>query len=333
MSKPVILSGIQPTGNLNIGTYTGALRNWVSLQSEYQCMYMIVDLHSLTVRPDPGVLKEMCLSFAAQYLACGIDPKESTIFLQSQVPQHCELAWILSCYTGLGELQRMTQFKDKSKKNESNINAGLLTYPVLMAADILIYQADLVPVGEDQKQHLELTRDVAARVNSHFDQEIFKIPEPFIPKVGAKIMSLQDPESKMSKSDVNEKSNVWLLDTPKKIEKKLKSAVTDSGEEIYFDPVNKPGVSNLLTIYSVISALDMDSVVKSFEGKKYGHLKVETAQKLIDFLAPVQEEYNRLRANEDYLMDVLNEGSRRAREKAQQTLGMLQEKLGLISRS
>ena len=326
--KPVILSGIQPTGQLNIGTYIGAIRNWVKLQAEYECLYMIVDMHSLTVRPDPKVLRECCLSFTAQYIACGIDPKESTIFIQSQVPEHAELAWILNCYTSLGELNRMTQFKEKSEKNQKNVNAGLLTYPVLMAADILLYQADLVPVGDDQKQHLELTRNLAQRFNSYYDKEAFVVPEPFIPKVGARIMSLQDPTSKMSKSDENEKATVWLLDQPKKIEKKIKSSVTDSGSEIAFDSENKAGVSNLLTIYSVVSAKTIEESVKDFQGMQYGHLKVETAKRLVEYLKPVQNRYHELMDDRDTLMDILNEGAKKAGDKARATMAEIRETIG-----
>ena len=329
-ANPVILSGIQPTGDLNIGTFIGAIRNWVNLQDEYRCLYMVVDLHSLTVKPDPKVLKDRCLSFTAQYLACGIDPNKSTIFIQGHVPQHSELAWILNCYTGLGELQRMTQFKEKSEKNSKNINAGLLTYPVLMAADILLYQTDLVPVGEDQKQHLELTRDLAQRFNSYAEKDVFKIPEPFIPKVGARIMSLQDPSSKMSKSDENEKANLWLLDSPKRIEKKIKSSVTDSGSEIRFDPENKAGISNLLTIYSAITGESLDQVVDQFKNKQYGHLKVATALKVKEFLAPLQDRYHQLMQDPDTLMDILRTGAKQASAMAEKTLEKVRDSVGIV---
>ena len=329
-ANPVILSGIQPTGDLNIGTFIGAIRNWVNLQDEYRCLYMVVDLHSLTVKPDPKVLKDRCLSFTAQYLACGIDPNKSTIFIQGHVPQHSELAWILNCYTGLGELQRMTQFKEKSEKNSKNINAGLLTYPVLMAADILLYQTDLVPVGEDQKQHLELTRDLAQRFNSYAEKDVFKIPEPFIPKVGARIMSLQDPSCKMSKSDENEKANLWLLDSPKRIEKKIKSSVTDSGSEIRFDPENKAGISNLLTIYSAITGESLDQVVDQFKNKQYGHLKVATALKVKEFLAPLQDRYHQLMQDPDTLMDILRTGAKQASAMAEKTLEKVRDSVGIV---
>lgn len=329
MSK-VIVSGIQPTGSLNIGTYIGAMKNWKQLQDEYDCMYMVVDMHSITVRPDPAELRERCLSFVAQYIACGIDPEKNTLFIQSHVRQHAELAWILNCYTGMGELNRMTQFKEKSQKNESNINSALYTYPVLMAADILLYQADLVPVGQDQKQHLELTRDVAHRFNSHHNGDYFKIPEPFIPKVGAKIMSLQDPTSKMSKSDVNPKASVFLLDEAKKVTKKFKSAVTDSGDEISFDEENKPGVSNLITIYGAITNQSQAEVIKYFEGKRYGHLKVETAERMNDFLDPIRSHYKELMDDQTFLIKTLKEGAERASEKAEKTLKAVKEVIGFL---
>ncbi len=330
MERPVLLSGIQPSGDLNIGNYIGAVRNWLELQAEYTCLFMVADLHSITVRQAPGELRERCLSLAAQYLACGIDPQKSVLFIQSHVPQHAELSWVLSCHSGLGELQRMTQFKEKSQKNERNINAGLLTYPLLMAADILLYQTDLVPVGEDQKQHLELTRDLAQRLNSLYSPELLKIPKPFIPKVGARIMSLQDPTRKMSKSDENEKANLWLLDPPSKIEKKLKSAVTDSGSEISYDEEGKPGISNLLTLFSVISGENIELVVERFKGLKYGHLKVETANKVVEFLAPIQEKYQGYIQDQDYLNDLLHEGARKAAERAEQTMEQVRECIGLV---
>lgn len=326
--KKVILSGIQPTGNLNIGTYIGAVKNWVDLQKDYKCLYMVVDLHSLTVRQNPSQLRERTLSFIAQYLACGIDPARSLVFLQSHVPQHTELAWILGCFTGLGELQRMTQFKEKSEKHAKHLNAGLLTYPILMAADILLYQTDLVPVGEDQKQHLELTRDLAIRLNAHYEKDLFQIPEPFIPKLGARIMSLQNPKNKMSKSDEDEKANLWLLDDPKKLEKKLKSAVTDSGDLIEYSPVEKPGVSNLLTIYCSITGKSYKGAEEEFKGLKYGHLKLETARVVTEFLAPVQAKYNDLMKDPNYLMDVLESGAKQAESMAVATMESLREAVG-----
>ncbi|MCO4782508.1 MAG: tryptophan--tRNA ligase [Candidatus Cloacimonetes bacterium] len=329
MSK-VIVSGIQPTGGLNIGTYIGAMKNWKQLQDEYDCMYMVVDMHSITVRPDPAELRERCLSFVAQYIACGIDPKKNTLFIQSHVREHAELAWILNCYTGMGELNRMTQFKEKSQKNQSNINSALFTYPVLMAADILLYQTDLVPVGQDQKQHLEITRDIAHRFNNHHNGEYFKIPEPFIPKIGAKIMSLQEPCSKMSKSDTTSKATVYLLDEAKTVTKKFKSAVTDSGDEITFDEINKPGVSNLITIYGAITNQSQEDVVKHFEGKRYGHLKVETAERMNEFLDPIRSQYNELMDDKTFLLQTLKDGAERASEKAEKTLKAVKEVIGFL---
>jgi tryptophanyl-tRNA synthetase len=328
MSKKIILSGIQPTGNLNIGTFIGAVKNWVALQEEYSCLYMVVDLHAITVRQDPEQFRNRCLSFVAQYIACGLDPKRCSLFLQSHVHQHTELAWMLGCFTGLGELQRMTQFKEKSEKYAKNLNAGLLTYPILMAADILLYQTDLVPVGEDQKQHLELTRDLAQRLNSHYRKELFKIPKPFIPKLGARIMSLQDPLKKMSKSDEDDKANLWLLDSPKQIEKKLKSSVTDSDTVICYDPASKPGVSNLLTIYCSITGKSFTAAQTEFAQLQYGHLKIETARVVSDFLKPVREHYEELMRDPDNLMDILNEGARTARKLAENTLEQLRDSIG-----
>jgi tryptophanyl-tRNA synthetase len=330
VSKPVILSGIQPSGDLHIGHYIGAMKNWVSLQADYQCFFMVVDLHAITVRQNPEELRERCYSIVAQYIASGIDPEEHSIFLQSHVSQHSELAWILNCYTSMGQLNRMTQFKEKALKHEKNVNAGLFTYPVLMAADILLYNADCVPVGDDQKQHLELARDIAQRFNGIYD-EVFQVPEPYIAKSGARIMSLQDPESKMSKSDENEKNCVFLLDPPKKISKKIKSAVTDSDSVICFDMEKKPGVSNLLTIHSALSGRSMPELVASFEGKQYGHLKVETAEVVVDALRPVQERYEELMKERGYLEKVLKSGADRAREKASHTMKKVREVVGFVS--
>ncbi|PCJ19144.1 MAG: tryptophan--tRNA ligase [Candidatus Cloacimonadota bacterium] len=326
----VIVSGIQPTGSLNIGTYIGAMKNWKELQNDYDCMYMVVDMHSITVRPDPKELRNRCLSFVAQYIACGIDPDKNTLFIQSHVRQHAELAWILNCYTSMGELNRMTQFKEKSQKSEANINSALFTYPVLMAADILLYQADLVPVGQDQKQHLELTRDVAHRFNSHHNIDVFKVPEPFIPKQGAKIMSLQDPTSKMSKSDNNLKATVALLDDSKLVLKKLKSAVTDSEDKIIFDEENKPGISNLITIYSAITGMSYKQVEQHFKDKRYGHLKIETAECLNEFLSPIRNTYSELMDDEAYLLSILKKGAEKASEKAEKTLEKVKAVIGFL---
>lgn len=332
MSKPILFSGIQPSGDLMIGNYIGSIKNWVKLQEDYQCLFSLVNMHAITVEQDPEQLRQRSLDFVALYLASGIDPNKSTVFIQSHVPEHSELAWILNCSTYMGELNRMTQFKDKSQKHEHNINAGLFNYPVLMAADILLYQTELVPVGADQKQHLELTRDLAHRYNNRFARELFKIPEPFIAPAssGGRIMSLQDPTSKMSKSDSNKNNFIALLDDPKTIMKKCKKAVTDSGDTIEYDVENKPGVSNLLTIYSVISGQTLDQVVQHFEGKMYGHLKIELGELIIDYLAPIQQKFAQIRQDETYLKDVLKDGAERARTQAQKTLSEVQKSIGFV---
>lgn len=332
MSKPILFSGIQPSGDLMIGNYIGSIKNWVKLQDDYQCLFSLVNMHAITVEQDPQALAKRSLDFVALYLAAGIDPKKSTVFIQSHVPEHAELAWILNCATYMGELNRMTQFKDKSQKHEHNINAGLFNYPVLMAADILLYQTELVPVGADQKQHLELTRDLAHRYNNRFGREIFKVPEPFIAPAssGGRIMSLQDPTSKMSKSDENKNNFIGLLDDPKTILKKCKKAVTDSGDVIEYDLDNKPGVSNLLTIYSVISGQPIEQVVAHFDGKMYGHLKVELGELIVDYLAPIQQRFYAIRDDETYLQGVLNTGADQAREQAQKTLRDVQQTIGFI---
>ncbi len=332
MSKPILFSGIQPSGDLMIGNYIGSIKNWVKLQDDYQCLFSLVNMHAITVEQNPDDLRKRSLDFVALYLAAGIDPQKSTVFIQSQVPEHAELAWILNCATYMGELNRMTQFKDKSQKHEHNINAGLFNYPVLMAADILLYQTELVPVGADQKQHLELTRDLAHRFNNRFEREIFKVPEPFIAPAtaGGRIMSLQDPSSKMSKSDSNKNNFIAMLDDPKTIVKKCKKAVTDSGDVIEYDLENKPGVSNLLTIYSVISGQSIDAVVKQFEGKMYGHLKVELGELIVDYLAPIQQRFHQIRGDESYLNAVLKTGADNARAQAQQTLRDVQQTIGFV---
>ncbi len=330
-AKPVVLSGCQPSGQLTIGNYMGALKQWVAMQDDYDCLYMLVDLHAITVRQDPKKLHEACLDGLALYLACGIDPKKSTLFVQSHVPEHAQLAWILNCYTQMGELNRMTQFKDKSAKNVSNINAGLFTYPALMAADILIYQANQVPVGDDQKQHLELARDVATRMNNIYG-EVFTIPEPYIPEFGARIMSLQDPTKKMSKSDDNENNFIGLLEEPKKVAKKIKRAVTDSDEQarIFFDPQEKPGVSNLLTLLSLASNTPVADLVPRYEDKMYGHLKGDVADAVVAFLEPMQARYKEIRNDQAYLNSVMKEGADKATARALPTLQKVYEAIGFI---
>ncbi len=330
-NKPIVLSGCQPSGQLTLGNYMGALKQWVSMQDDHDCLYMLVDLHAITVRQDPKQLFEACLDGLALYLACGIDPEKSTLFVQSHVPQHAQLSWVLNCYTQMGELNRMTQFKDKSAKNENNINVGLYGYPVLMAADILMYQADKVPVGDDQKQHLELTRDIANRMNNLYG-DILRVPEPHIPEFGARIMSLQEPEKKMSKSDVNPNNFIGLLEDPKKITKKIKRAVTDSDEKanIYFNPQEKPGVSNLLTLLSLSTGKSIDELVPAYEDKMYGHLKGDVAEAVVGLLEPIQQRYADIRTNRDYLNDVMRNGAEKASSRAEETLKKVYEAVGFI---
>ena len=329
-SKKIILSGSTVTGDLTLGNYIGAMNNWKSLQEQYSCYYFIADLHALTVAQDPKLLKERCYSFFAQYLALGLDPEENTIFVQSHIHEHAELAWILTCLTPMGYLNRMTQFKEKSQKHVKNINAGLFSYPVLMAADILLYQADLVPVGEDQRQHMELCRDIVTFFDNRYGEGKLKMPEAYIGKQGARVMSLQDPSKKMSKSDENEKNYVSIIDTPKKIQKKIKSAQTDSDTVISFDKEEKPGLANLLTIYSVLANKSVEDIVNDYEGKMYGHLKVDLADLVVDTLSPIREKYEQLMNDKGYLEDLMSKGAVKARERAQSTLKMVYETTGLI---
>lgn len=326
--KKVLLSGIQPSGKLSIGNYAGAIKNWINLQNEYDCIFLIVDLHALTVKQIPTELRNGCLSFLAQYIACGIDPEKNTVVIQSHVPEHAELAWVLNTITYFGELNRMTQFKDKSKSNSANINTGLFTYPVLMAADILIYQADLVPVGADQKQHLELSRDLAQRFNSNYS-DTFPIPEPYIPKLGARIMSLQEPNKKMSKSDENENNFIALLDPPDLIIKKIKRAVTDSNTNIEYDE-SRPGLANLLTLHSILTNSTIDESVNHFKGKMYSELKNELGEVCVEYLRPVQDEYNRIIKDKTYLNKILKSGAEKARYKTRKTLSKVYRKIGLV---
>lgn len=330
--KKTILSGSTVTGNLTLGNYIGAINNWTQLQNDYDCIYFLADLHALTVHQEPAVLRERIYSFFAQYLALGLDPEKNIIFAQSHVHEHTELTWILTCLTPMGYLNRMTQFKEKAEKHVKNINAGLFSYPVLMAADILLYQVDLVPVGEDQKQHLELCRDLVGYFENRYGKGIFKMPEPHIPKLGARIMSLQDPTKKMSKSDENEKNFVAVIDDAKKIEKKIKSAATDSGSEIKYDVENKPGVSNLLTIYSILAKKPIEQLEKDYEGKMYGHLKVDLAELVVETLRPARERYEDLMKNRDHLDQLLARGAERAQARAAVTLKKVYEAVGLVPR-
>jgi len=326
--KKIIFSGIQPTGTFTLGNYLGALQNWVKLQDEYRCIYCVVDLHSLTVRQEPKELRENTLSALALLLAMGIDPTKSVLFVQSHQPAHAELNWLLNCFVPYGELTRMTQFKDKSAVHQDNINAGLFTYPVLMAADILLYGTDLVPVGADQKQHLELSRNTAIRVNNIYGN-VFTVPEPYIPKEAGRVMSLQDPTKKMSKSDTNSKSYISILDKPETIVKKFKSAVTDSGSEIVFGQ-GKEGINNLLTIYSAVTGLSIPQAEAEFAGKGYGDFKLAVGQAVAEHLRPMQEEYDRVSADKAYLEQVYKAGAQRAGEMSRRILQKMYKKVGLI---
>lgn len=325
--RPVIFSGIQPSGVLTLGNYIGALQNWVALQKEYDCFYCVVDLHAITVRQNATELRRRCVSTMALLIACGVDPESSVLFQQSHVSAHPELAWVLECHTYLGELNRMTQFKDKSARHSDNINAGLFCYPVLQVADILLYQANAVPVGEDQRQHLELTRDVAIRFNNHYG-ETFVVPECLVPKVGARVMSLQEPEKKMSKSDDNENAYITLLDPPDVITRKVKRAVTDSDGEIRFSE-SKPGVSNLLSILSACSGEPITACEAAFAGKGYGALKSAVADAAIATLEPIQKRYHEILADKAYCNEVMQSGRDRAAKAARKTLAKVYRKVGL----
>ena len=329
--KQVIFSGIQPSGMLTIGNYIGALSRFSQLQDQYDCIYCVVDEHAITVRQNPADLRRRCLELIALYIASGLDPEKTILYCQSHVSAHAELAWILNCYTYMGELSRMTQFKDKSAKHADNINAGLFTYPVLMAADILLYQTNLVPIGADQKQHLELARNIAQRFNGVYG-DVFTVPEPLISKTGARVMSLQEPEKKMSKSDLGDGS-VFLLDDPDTIRRKIKRAVTDSESEIRFDPENKPGVSNLLNIISAQTGESVDSICAELNGQGYGALKNRAADVTIASLEPLQAEFKRIIADKEYLLKVLNTNSERAAYLASKTLRKVQKKVGFAPRS
>ena len=329
MDKKRVLSGIQATGKLTLGNYLGALNTWVKMQEEYDCYYMIADLHTLTVRREAEELRQNTLNLIAMYIAAGLDPEKNTIFIQSHIPAHSELSWILGCYTYIGELNRMTQYKDKSAKHADNINSGLFTYPVLMAADILLYKADLVPVGEDQKQHLELTRDIAERFNSIYGNT-FVIPEAYTKKEGARIMGLQNPEAKMSKSSTNPNDVIFLEDEPEEIMKKFKKAVTDSDGIVKYNPETKPGISNLMEIYSVVTGKTMQEIEKEFEGQGYGVFKETVGIAVTQKLKPVQERYKELKANKEYLESIYRKGAQKASEIANKTIEDVKNKVGLI---
>ena len=329
-TKKIIFSGIQPSGTLTLGNYIGALRNFKLLEDDYQCIYCVVDMHAITVRQDPAALRRRCLELAAIYIARGLDPKKNVIYCQSHVSGHAELAWILNCFTYMGELQRMTQFKDKAQKHADNINAGLFTYPTLMAADILLYQTDLVPIGADQKQHLELTRDIAQRFNGVYG-DVFTVPEGYFGKVGSRIMSLQDPTRKMSKSDP-EDTFISLLDPPDAIRRKVKRAVTDSEADIRFDPANKPGVSNLLSIIAALTGQSVEEAAAELQGQGYGKLKDRVSECVIETLAPLQSEHKRLMADKAYLQGVLKENADIANGMALRTLRKVQRKVGFAER-
>lgn len=325
--KKVLYSAVQPSGNLTIGNYLGAIKNWVELQTDFDCFYAIANMHAITVRQDPAQLRAKTLELLALYIACGVDPEKCTLYVQSNVSAHAELAWVLNTFTYVGEMERMTQFKSKSLSHADNINMGLMDYPVLMAADILLYQADIVPVGVDQKQHLEITRDIANRFNGVYGPT-FTVPEPYILKVGAKINSLQEPDKKMSKSDANVNASVFLSDDRDSVMRKFKRAVTDSDSCVRYDEVNKPGVSNLLTIYSVFTGISVEEAERQFEGKGYGDFKLAVGEAVADKLAPIQQEQKRLLADKKYLNDILSSGAEKAFKAARRTLSKVYRKIG-----
>lgn len=327
-NKKIIFSGVQPSGILTIGNYLGAIRNWNLLQDEYDCTFCVVDMHAITVRQTPADLRRRTYETLAIYIACGLSPEKNTLFVQSHVPCHAELSWVLNCYTMFGELSRMTQFKDKSQKHADNVNAGLFTYPVLMATDILLYGTDLVPVGQDQKQHIELTRDIAARFNGIYG-DTFKVPEGFIPKTGAKIMSLSEPTKKMSKSDENPNGFVSILDPKDVIIRKFKRAVTDSDTVVRFGD-GKDGINNLMNIYSCFTGKTHDQIEKEFEGRGYGDFKLAVGECVADGLAPVQAEYDRLIKDKEYLDTVMKEGAEKAYRRARKTLSKVYRKIGFV---
>ena len=331
MEKKIMLSGIQPSGDLHLGNYLGAIKNWGSRAEEFDCYYFMADLHTITVRQVPADLRRRTLEQLAQYIACGLDPEKNTLFIQSHVPAHAELGWVLNCYTMFGELSRMTQFKDKSAKHADNVNGGLFTYPSLMAADILLYQPDLVPVGHDQKQHVELTRNVAQRFN-HIYGDVFKVPEPYIPKTGARVMSLNAPDSKMSKS--MPEGCVFLMEKPEDIQRKFKRAITDSDTErcVRYDPEHKPGVANLMSIYSAVTGQSYEQIEAEFDGCGYGQFKPRVGEAVIEHLRPIREEASRILADKAYLESVYKSGAEKASYTANKTLRKVYKKIGLVAR-
>ena len=329
--KKRIFSGVQPSGNITLGNYLGAIKNWVQLQDSYECIYAMMDLHSITVRQNPQELKKRTLDLLKIYIACGVDPEKSLLFVQSHNPKHAELAWILNCYTYMGELQRMTQFKDKSAKHEDNINAGLFTYPVLMAADILLYQADLVPVGKDQMQHIEICRDIAGRFNGLYG-DVFKIPEGFMPKAGAKVMSLAEPTKKMSKSDENPKAYISMLDDFNVISKKIKSAVTDSEGVVEYREGDdtKAGINNLMTIFSAVTGKSIEAIQNEYSGRGYGDFKKDVADAVVEHIRPIREKYEELSGDKAYLEGIYKTGAERAGYIAEKTLKKVYKKVGFL---
>ena len=332
-SKKVMLSGIQPSGELTLGSYMGAIKHWPARAEEFDCYYFMADMHTITVRQTPADLRRRTLTQLAAYIACGLDPEKNVLFIQSHVPAHAQLAWVLNCYTMFGELSRMTQFKDKSAKNADNINAGLFTYPALMAADILLYQADFVPVGEDQKQHVEICRDIATRFNGIYG-DVFQIPDPYIPKVGARVMSLTTPTSKMSKSDQDQNGCIYLLEKPDDILRKFKKAVTDSDTErcVRYAPQEKPGVANLMQIYSVATGKTLEEIEAEFDGKGYGVFKPAVGEAVVELLRPIREETQRLLGDKGYLEKVYQDGAEKASYVANKTLRKVYKKIGFLPR-
>ena len=329
--KKRMLSGIQPSGDLTLGSYLGAIKNWAERADQFDCYYFMADMHTITVRQNPADLRRRTVEQLAQYIACGLDPDKNTLFIQSHVPQHAQLGWVLQCYTMFGELSRMTQFKAKSAQHAENINAGLFAYPSLMAADILLYQPDLVPVGEDQKQHCELTRDIANRFNGVYGN-VFKVPEPYIPKVGARVMSLASPENKMSKSDTDPNGCVYLMDKPEVIARKFKRAKTDSEMCVRFDPVNKPSISNLMQIYSCATGKDYEAIEAEFAGQGYGSFKTAVGDAVVEMCRPIQDEANRLLSDKGYLESVYRNGADKASYVANKTLRKVYKKVGFVQK-